>query len=212
MEPFCELKDTEKYPKVNTEIVNEMHRDISSLMDKTKWYLFPKDESRKRAVITNRLLDIFSHHLESNVYLYGSWRDAYSKTGSKRDEDVTMKFKNILETDFANIRSFVSSANDGNFPNSVMLWDGRGYSRFTAMYRGDTNPAKVCRVIGRSCVEDEIKRVKNIIKCGGAWYYDDMLKELKGEKNGGYYIIVDDAAVDMNDIPMEVLDFDVNEK
>ena len=135
-----------------------------------------KDKERgNKAYRTKKIMDIFNHHFNSNRYLYGAMLLQYKK--KKGDTDLLFKYKNIVTTEFKNICEFIEKAERGEYPQEVVLWDTNGYVTYTAVTID--GEVKLKRLVKRADVKDEIKRVSEIVKGGGAFYYADMLKELK---------------------------------
>lgn len=179
------------FPKINDDAVKELLSKCSKFEHEDLWYryLSCKDEGLKRIMlITIKILSIFSHHFYSNSSLYGALRLRYNK--EHKGQDTLIKYKNIVTTEFKNICEFVGEIERGNYPFQVKLWDNNAFVTYTAVVID--GKAKLKHMLKRSEVKDEIKRVSEIVKNGGAFYYKDMLDELKGnKKDNGRYLIID---------------------
>ena len=189
MEPF--VNSGKKYPKVNNALVDKMLDEVCEVEKSLAWYKVPKDDI-ERAAITSKLLGIFYHHFMGNVHLYVFGRDLYEKSPSDKNAKFAEEFKSIIETEFKNMSEFTKDAKEGKYPDRIVLWDNKNYTTYTAVYVDRNSPAKIKRLLKRSDIKAEIKRVKDIVKRGGAWYYDEMLKELNEGVGGNRYLIVDE--------------------
>lgn len=90
---------------------------------------------------------------------------------------VTYSYKNIVTTEFKNICDFIVKVDNNEYPQEVSLLDRNDYVIYTAVIV-DRIP-KLKQLLKRSEINNEIKRLKEIVKNGGAYYYGDMLNELK---------------------------------
>ena len=166
------------FPPLNDKRISEVLSKCSVFGD-SLWseHIMSKDKERgNKAYCTKKIMDIFGHHFSGSTNLYGAIRLQYKK--KKNNTDLLLKYKNIVTTEFKNICEFIEKAERGEYPQEVTLWDSDGYVTYTAVIV--CGEAKLKRLVKRSDVKDEIKRVSDIAKRGGAFYYADMVKELKG--------------------------------
>lgn len=189
-----ELFETEDvaFPKLNDKRINEVLSKCNSLEHALFGGRYTTKEAEEAGKRTAKILSIFNHHFNGHRYLYGAMLLQYNK--NKKFSDDLFKYKNIVTTEFNNICDFIAKVDNNEYPQEVSLWDRNDYVIYTAV-TVDRIP-KLKQLLKRSEINNEIKRLKEIVKNGGAYYYKDMLDELKnfdGEtpKVGSRYYITD---------------------
>lgn len=173
---------------VNLALSQLENKDISyeSLKEILNWFDKWNSECQKKfecicganASIARRLSGMFSHHINHFWFKVEMGKELLKKRKiTKEDyESRKAKFANELNTCI----NFVKKCNEGNWQDKVTFADIHGTETYTAIK--ENNQVVIYHYLKKEDVEAEKKRLRKIIKDGGAWYYKEMLDELCGKK------------------------------
>ena len=162
--------------------ISEFINAVNTLEDVCYWKSCGKKPIEYRVSMhkASRIMSMFSHHTFSNI----NWLDIQSK---KEYRDLIYR---ILAHDIQECVRFVKDVYDGKSPDTINFHDTRGYATYIAVESKDHySGIAIKRLLFESEIKDEKKRVGEIVKNRGAYYYEEMLKELKSGDFGKYYVV-----------------------
>lgn len=183
----CSSKSVPCIPKNRlSDCVSEFMDFINKLSEETYWKSVgrPKDEYKISMHKASRILDMLPHH----IYSIHNIIDLRLARKNSDVEDVVK----ILAHDIQECVRFVKAVFNGEQPDTISLHDTIGFCDFIAVVSDDHYSGIAIRrllIMSDVAVKDETKRVQKIVKSGGAFYYDEMLSELKSGSFGKRYYV-----------------------
>jgi len=163
--------------------------DIKPLQKRTKdandrcWKLYTELRCHPK---TTKILSIFGHHVNGSMMSVEMADELFDR--GKYDRESVENRIEVLTFELEGMEKFMDDVERYMFPEEITLMEYG--TKFTYIAVNENGTVKIKRKIGADEIEDEKKRVSYIISKGGAYYYEEMLKELKSKEFGKYYIVI----------------------
>lgn len=182
--------DMDKCEKLSVSDINSAVKDITNLSNGVYNYLDSisyKDVDKK---LTLHIVDIFCHHINSHSCLYEAIIRLYKK-GKKEAGDIHVRLLRLVH-DYTAMFMFIKKILNGESPDTIDLYDSYGILTTYKAVRND-NAKRFSSDLKRVVIEDNIeilkKQIKDVIKRGAPFYYEDMLEELETRNFSKRYIM-----------------------
>lgn len=150
--------------------------------------LYRHEYKNKEIVVTRKLLTMFTHNLNGCLGCYELGLRLIKKNGSC---DSFEFHKQVFLKTMESMLGFLKKCLNDELPNKVVFYEYGEPFVFTAVYDKDAyQSAKVYRLVNSCDIKKETKRVRDIVRKGGAYYYKEMLEELTSGNFGKRYLVV----------------------
>lgn len=143
-----------------------------------------RDEAKCKA---RRVMSIFCHHINSQISDLDLAK-ALLKKGERTQADVANR-ERVLKHDLNSAVYFIAGVLSGEPSDRVVFHEYGETMTFVAVKEGK-DLYKLRRHVLRDDIPMEMKKLRRVIKSGGAYYYKDMLEELKSGDYKKYYYVV----------------------
>lgn len=139
----------------------------------------------KGAVKTEKILPIFCHHVNGSIMSLEMADELFDR--GKFDKGTVEERISTMEFELGNMERFMDDIENGMFPDEITLIEYG--TKFTYKAVECDGTVKIKRKITQDGINEEKKRIRHIISKGGAYYYEEMLKELNSGEFGKRYIL-----------------------
>ncbi len=139
----------------------------------------------KGAGKTEKMLSIFCHHVNGSIMSLEMADELFDR--GKFSKDTVEERISTMEFELGNMERFMDDIENGMFPDEITLIEYG--TKFTYKAVECDGTVKIKRKITQDGINEEKKRIRHIISKGGAYYYEEMLKELNSGEFGKRYIL-----------------------
>ena len=182
--------DMDKCEKLSVEDICDAVKDLTKIICDVYNYLESIHWKDVKISITEHVVDIFCHHINSHSCLYEAIVNLQKK-GKRNESDVQSRLLRLVH-DYSAIYRFIEKVIENEYPDKIDLYDSYSILTTYKSVRNDKAPrfsSDIKRVVTEDNIEILKEKIKEVIDRGAPFYYKDMLEELETRNFKNRYIM-----------------------